>query len=551
MASRPIAIAYPFQCPKCERKFRSSNGHRKHQENIHGTVTIEEPTRWVSGMSLTCKFCSSEFPTRRLLRTHEIAQHSTSSGFNAGGSSVEDPYPCTGCGCTFKTPHGLDRHFNTYHNSKGLDASQNKCPECDQSFATKRQLRQHKSHAHERREVDPELPFQCKSCGMRYKTPRGLQLHMSRSHPAASLPTAYQCTLCLEYFKEQKNLNFHISRAHRVRAWDRDDNSLSFTCIKCGDKYGTLHGLIYHGQHHHPDDKFHWKCGLCPEKYMSKSDLIRHTEAAHVVSDTPRFPDTDLQLGDRQYPSSTVANAQNLHHNSGGQDMEIVHRSVTSLLSSYSTGYSSSTFRTAGRQYLARESLCPAMSYIDLQKSFPDGRLSEYSNKEFIPHGVDLDEANLEGMNSQAMDYEDDISEPDNLSFGRCSIPNPDYQGPLAVSMWTKPTVDVIIHDYSVQLSTFSCIHIFEIAKELFEDVCLRWAPGIKAFYVIRYGPCVGLFKDPIPEIFITPVMIKGNDYTDTPLPRIAALNFLLSDLDVGNTNNDPIQIIIRKKFLW
>lgn len=543
-----------FECEQCHRGFKTTKAYRNHCLTGHGDGKV---LRWSAGMPLHCSSCSMTFPSRDSMRGHEKLVHETSFD----GIGVE--LPCKRCPLSFGSAYDLSLHIVTTHDNPLVEEKAIVCESCGVVSPTRRLHRTHFRHVHEQHPEFMARPFPCPNCGIRYATKKGLDIHFSRGHPVVVSAGDFQCRICSKSFNTHRQFQFHKTRAHRARSDDRADKSLRLTCAKCGDKYAHKRGLEYHEMHHHSSSPYHWKCGVCPARFLNRTELVNHTDQDHSV-----LADEKVEL--HQQEATLLRELEN-DGKLDSSSQVMVRRMETSQLNRYATGYSSAVYIPPGRVYLFQESTRSVIQYSGLLKSF--GSSVPYWSSEKRASGlistsvvsvfnqeVGQDERNDED-NDDDEGYEalaaqlDDLHEygefPDKelVYLPGNPLPTYDYIGRLTIPMWARKEVEVIINESSIHAVSGDCFHIFEIPKDLVESVCFRIAPE-KTYFVIRYGPCLGFFANGIPPEFITSNMMEGNDYSLGRLGHTDAVGFLLSDLYLGNVRN-TVQHRIHSNFLW
>ena len=205
------------------------------------------------------------------------------------------PYPC--CDLTFKSEHGLQRHFRKHDalrrfscshcllrfNSKlqahthfihSHSAEKPFCclePDCTKQFATKQGLTSHlTSHKFDK-------PYKCQSPGCTYagKRPSDLKLHMI-SHSKDSKPHKCEYTDCHATFNTYSSLVFHERTLHlKLKPFKCEHGD-------CSRSFGRKYHLMEHKRIHTGEKPF-----VCTEPGCGQSFAIKGNMRKHVIKKHP------------------------------------------------------------------------------------------------------------------------------------------------------------------------------------------------------------------------------------------------------------------------
>ena len=163
-------------CDMCDYQCESRQTLLKHISRKHPDPTKEKE-------QYPCHICGKVFLTSTYLKDH-IAIH---------GDAI---HKCNQCDRSFKTPKNLKNHIIRDHEEK-----KHVCEECGQKFAFKHKLIQHFTTFH----TDLK-EFACKQCDYKGATNKLLYSHMA----VHKLPK-YSCDFCGKKFRQNSSM-----RAHRM-----------------------------------------------------------------------------------------------------------------------------------------------------------------------------------------------------------------------------------------------------------------------------------------------------------------------------------------------
>ena len=148
----------PFQCNRCDRKFKNEFSWKRHQENdeIH-----EKLANWTPFIS--CNICGKQFERRRkwCLDQHMLT-HEENKRFQ-----------CHICEKWFRSSGYLTQHMKACSGLK-----EEECAFCGKRFAKKSVLLNHE------RLHTGDKPFQCRICDERFRTHHNYSNHGKNAHGA-------------------------------------------------------------------------------------------------------------------------------------------------------------------------------------------------------------------------------------------------------------------------------------------------------------------------------------------------------------------------------
>ncbi|KAK6636855.1 hypothetical protein RUM43_010519 [Polyplax serrata] len=299
---------FEWECPGCEKKFRSSNELQIHLISFH----------WFSSMSYenNCVFCGQSFKSNDLLRCHLNETHLISfekntlednktskrrkedenevkseaksevETFDETERGTEDSsclfvcescgefckteknlevhyrncnfsHKCKLCGKGYKTNNHLKRHVAEFHNT----LAPIKCPLCPKIFPRKMNLHHH----YKRRHLKQTKKFVCSYCGQSLKGIVALRSHEDRLHRNVR---QYKCSDCPEAFTTRGILRKHAQRHLTERPM--------LQCQFCEKKFSTISGIERHIKTHEGVKEFQCDMPHCGKSFYTKSELKRH-----------------------------------------------------------------------------------------------------------------------------------------------------------------------------------------------------------------------------------------------------------------------------------
>ncbi|XP_016990230.2 zinc finger protein 195 [Drosophila rhopaloa] len=279
-----------FQCDQCDRAYntkRSLQSHRrlKHNDGSGGAVmdksTSERKSKKRKGPPKVYKCheeaCNQTFRTERDLRGHRWKH----TGIF-----------CDICGKPFTQSGNMMRHRQRHSGIKP-----HKCPECEATFYTQKELSSH-SICHTGR-----MPCICEVCGRPCRDRGVLTAHMRRhtgERPA-------KCEVCGKAFYSFHDLNVHAVSHTNLRP---------FVCDVCGSTFQRKKALRVHKLLHSEQRKY--ACKLCGKTFAQSGGLNAHMRShdpARVKAAVKPLPQavTIEVIEGRTPPTTTITMAIDLN----------------------------------------------------------------------------------------------------------------------------------------------------------------------------------------------------------------------------------------------
>lgn len=452
------------------------------------------------------------------------------------------------------------------------------CNNCGLLFDNAKSIRQHRRHVHPTSEelviLERELPFVCIVCGLRFKTMQGCRTHMSYAHPTVFV-SDFKCDICGKYLETPRALNYHKSVIHKLI-------EIKYSCKLCDKQYGSLKGFEFHQDHAHQNTKYHWICGSCGDGFLSQPDLQQHTRLLHdfaaedtFVADAHELDTDDAEMTeDDEAHHGTTSNDQVLCRRPKDQQSsvlrftlneEIMRRNVPRM-TNFKAGYSKSRYHSKNRSWSSEVTTRKVVDYRMVSVSTLRTSLPCYMRRTTGPAEELIEETVVTG-NSNLLSEEDRLSLEGSMQFinkfypevrnediyeytDLRPLPYDGYQGRLKVHVWGNNNLMLDINAGFVRVRCGGMMYIFELPKNLVLAVTSRLIHKTNIL-AIRHGDVLGLFEDGFPENWRQADLVADHDYTSLPLTYDEAMQFLMTDVDMGTRNNDIANLAIKRCFLW
>lgn len=223
-----VTVKNELECVECNRKFKTPNTLRIHQE-----VHRKEQSSETKSVSYVCRFCLCQFKTEAALRIHILKHEET---VNSKGES----YQCSFCLRKFKNKTSLTAHMQRHEKT---DSIKHICKVCKREFKYKAYLENHVLTMHTRKNG-----ITCEVCAQSFPNEESLELHKD-SHKNEK---KHRCSVCNKAFLMLCTLKEHM-RTHT--------GEKPFLCSQCGRGFSQKTNLAQHMRRHQGLKPF--KCENC------------------------------------------------------------------------------------------------------------------------------------------------------------------------------------------------------------------------------------------------------------------------------------------------
>ncbi|XP_043273992.1 zinc finger protein 2-like isoform X8 [Venturia canescens] len=219
-----------YDCETCSLTFSLKGQYRRHMVK-HSTVRLHK-----------CDICEKAFKRKSELKSH--MQLHSGVKFN-----------CDECNFVTTNKVSVRTHVRRVHQRD----FRYKCDECDKSFMSNCELKDHRtSHLGTK-------SFICEICGKAYLQKSYLVAHKRTVHGVVqkSLVKEHHCDICNKNFASEYILQNHAGV-----------HSRKFLCTHCGKEFATNHGLQLHSRLHTGERPF--QCKHCSKSFTRPNTLRLH-----------------------------------------------------------------------------------------------------------------------------------------------------------------------------------------------------------------------------------------------------------------------------------
>lgn len=303
----------PYKCDGCDKRFYSVSSRSYHRQHLHGlTGRIAAPkskfrekepfqvdrAKAADGL-YDCSYCDKKFAHSNSIKQHERLH------------TGERPYKCASCDARFVQYSHAKRHMRIRHN---LTAK----PLSDFPNTVKSRTKRTKVSSSTSSEKLPNLnesvdnteqSFPCHICEDQFNNEDVLERHVQVVHIEKR---PFHCNSCQRGFYSKANYEKHVKNRlcdgnYRDLKNEKSIETPSknskvvgqlFECCYCSKQYSSKYNLRYHEQRH--IGKFNFKCQLCQQGFIIKSDLVNHMARKHGIkhSESPsKKGSTSAKLG--------------------------------------------------------------------------------------------------------------------------------------------------------------------------------------------------------------------------------------------------------------
>lgn len=259
-------------CSKCKLKFNSNFDLNKHQELHDESTEIER----------TCGICKTIFSKERNLNIHVQAIHKNTK------------FECEICLKVFSFKSAKERHLKVVH----YNVKSHQCSNCERSFGTKYDLRNHFDHHH--KEDNTPGRYHCEKCDKDFLSSSALSRHQKGVHEHVKIKSGsnFKCKNCHEIFSNRYQKDKHMAQVHLdntklkrtckfceldFQFYDEfkihiESHTDIFICITCGEYFKDQESLFTHSERHKKIEiqLRKYTCDICDHRLFNKIQLIVH-----------------------------------------------------------------------------------------------------------------------------------------------------------------------------------------------------------------------------------------------------------------------------------
>ncbi|XP_045512531.1 zinc finger protein 879-like isoform X1 [Pieris brassicae] len=247
-----------YKCPHCDEVTNNLNAILGHVRKRHAS-------------DILCRFCGLPFVSRMGLIRHKALMHRDRDEITEIEDNPEAPH-CSECDMKFANEEAFKRHRLTARKHKDATKNTIGCRECGETFANKKDRREHSSIYHKRTHVSKptpaEWPDKCPLCSEVITSARSLWAHFRMNHPYEEYPRErpFICDVCGMRMRYKKGLEAHMYTHLKEKP---------FKCLRCGKGFNSAGNLAtHHGSVH--SDLRPYVCTVCNRAFKKKNTLRCH-----------------------------------------------------------------------------------------------------------------------------------------------------------------------------------------------------------------------------------------------------------------------------------
>ncbi|XP_064635468.1 zinc finger protein 585A-like [Lineus longissimus] len=309
-----------FDCQRCNRRFKYWFRLQKHyclrpgtvetllEANTKDSIHVEPAKAGDSADKVHSDSVAAAKKPAASLKKKGIAAHKSHEKTGKDAKSLK----CDHCNDIFAQKLHLDDHRRTAHcatssfvcdqcpKSFEHDAALRthqlmhsagkpfECAQCSRKFTRKHSLKFHYMSVHM---PQSERPFRCSSCPKRYARLVDLNVHL-RIHTGEK---PFECNQCSSAFTKKESLKIHCMRVHGSQS----ESLRPFKCRLCPKSYTRKCFLDVHLRRHTGDNPF--KCKHCGVVFPRNETLKNHCLRVHTPDKLFKCGDCDRRFVKKAY----------------------------------------------------------------------------------------------------------------------------------------------------------------------------------------------------------------------------------------------------------
>ena len=184
-------------------------------------------------------------------------------------------FSCNQCEKSFATDWQLRNHCHIVHQGENPNKSEIVCNYCQQNFSLGYHLKRHIITKHKEAH-EYEINFECITCNQQFSDKWHLNRHNASKHAD---PNITKCQFCLETCATREDLRMHLETKHKVEC------NLCSKMLSC-NQHLKRHMLSIHSnpEERKKDHMTRQECDLCCKPFFDKWSLNRHIRNVHKIN---------------------------------------------------------------------------------------------------------------------------------------------------------------------------------------------------------------------------------------------------------------------------
>ena len=242
------------ECSECGKTFKLITSLKDHFKSVHEKLR-----------DIPCEYCPRKFSTKPSATKH-MERCKNKDDASRAIALMDD---------------GSSRFYNPTDSEMEVDSDENDVKmDTDEKTIKKHDQNQESQKSDKDVQQDSDTRFQCNDCEKSFKSLRFLRYHEHDSRHGRD--EAIPCTDCDLEFRNEITLNLHLRQVHKINPFRkrRPNNTETFCCELCGEKFNQKLKLRAHVKIVHPGPK---PCPECGMEFNTFHELRPHRQAMHGV----------------------------------------------------------------------------------------------------------------------------------------------------------------------------------------------------------------------------------------------------------------------------